>query len=106
MAKVTLDDIKDTLKAAQRKEKEKIEADAEKKAEIRQLENLQAELEKIEGLDEATVKAFSKFVDKIISKDGTIPEENPVKDFLEKIQQEAEDHYDSAKAILSESKRG
>lgn len=103
--KVTIEDIKDGYKRAQRKEKEQIEAEAEKNAEIRALGDLKAQIMDMPQLSAKKKEDFSKFIDRIIEGNGEIPEENPIKEHMEALQDEAQEHYNTAEALMTQTGR-
>jgi hypothetical protein len=104
--KVTVDDIKSLMAQGKAREKEALEAAANKNATINQLENVKATLDQDEKLSADEIAAFKQFIDEIIEGNGRIPEKNPMKDFLAKSQEEIAGYYEMAKTILSQTKAG
>lgn len=101
MLRATLDDIKEATRKAQRKQKEQMEAEAEKRACVNQLNQKKDEIDNIELLAEGDKRRLVKFIDEVIKADGVIPEDNPFTDIMTVLEEEANDHYDSAQVLLS-----
>ena len=95
----TLTEIKELSATAKRKEKKLIEAQAEKKELIKTLKGVKDQVNELDVSDE-TKDSFKDYIDDIIDNDGVLPKKNPIAEYIETLEEKAEEKYEKAKAIL------
>lgn len=99
----TLADIRELSEKAKKKEKEFMKAEAEKKEIIKSLSSIKSDIEDME-LPDSRKKAFKAYIDAIIENDGDRPSENPIKEYVDEINDNIDEVYERARKILEGAK--
>jgi predicted RNase H-like nuclease len=96
---VKISDLKSLSRELKDKEKAYIEAEAEKKELIKTLEGVKGEIDALE-IEDKTKNEFKEYIDEIIENEGERPKVNPIKTYVDKLNEDIENQYDKIKEVL------
>ena len=104
MKVVTLEEIKDLSRIKRTKENKTIEARTNKENHVKSLQDAKTDIDKLDVSDK-DILIFQDYIDDIIDADGTRPDVNPMKTFVDNTNEMVSENYSKAKLILNSTER-